>query len=66
MMVYKIFDSQNLLFIGLQISPQIFSILQNFPINNLKAQQWRPLAKILGVAWVLHTCSQVAHLIVQP
>ena len=40
MMVYKIFDSQNLLFIGLQISPQIFSILQNFPINNLKDQQF--------------------------
>ena len=40
MMVYKIFDAQNLHFICLQISPQIFAILQNFPINNLRDQQF--------------------------
>ena len=40
MMVYNIFDAQNLLFICLQISPQIFAILQNFPINNLRDQQF--------------------------
>ena len=38
MMVYNIFDAQNLLFICLQISPQIFAILQNFAINNLRDQ----------------------------
>ena len=40
MMVYNIFDAQNLLFICLQISPQIFAMLQNFPINNLRDQQF--------------------------
>ena len=40
MMVYNNFDAQNLLFICLQISPQIFAILQNFPINNLRDQQF--------------------------
>ena len=40
MIVYNNFDAQNLLFICLQISPQIFAILQNFPINNLRDQQF--------------------------
>ena len=40
MIVYNKFDAQNLLFICLQISPQIFAILQNFPINNLRDQQF--------------------------
>ena len=40
MMVFKIFDAQNLHFICLQISPKIFAILQNFPINNLRDQQF--------------------------
>ena len=40
MMVYNNFDAQNLHFICLQISPQIFAILQNFPINNLRDQQF--------------------------
>ena len=40
MMVYNNFDDQNLLFICSQISPQIFAILQNFPINNLRDQQF--------------------------
>ena len=40
MMVYNNFDSQNLLLLCLQISPQIFAILQNFPINNLRDQQF--------------------------
>ena len=40
MMVYKKFDSKNLLLLCLQISPQIFAILQNFPINNLRDQQF--------------------------
>ena len=40
MMVYNNFDAQNLHFICLQISPQIFAILQNFPINNLMDQQF--------------------------
>ena len=40
MMVYNNFDAQNWLFIYLQISPQIFTILQNFAINNLRDQQF--------------------------
>ena len=40
MMVYSNFDAQNWLFIYLQISPQIFTILQNFAINNLRDQQF--------------------------
>ena len=40
MMALNNFDAQNLLFICLQISPQIFAILQNFPINNLRDQQF--------------------------
>ena len=40
MMVYNIFDAQNLLFICLQISPQIFAILQNFAMDNLRDQQF--------------------------
>ena len=40
MMVYKIVGAQNLHFICLQISPQIFAIVQNFPINNLRDQQF--------------------------
>ena len=40
MMVYNNFDAQNLHFICLQISPQIFAIVQNFPINNLRDQQF--------------------------
>ena len=40
MMVYNNFDAQNLHFIFLQISPQIFAIVQNFPINNLRDQQF--------------------------
>ena len=40
MMVHNNFDAQNWLFICLQISPQIFAILQNFPINNLRDQQF--------------------------
>ena len=40
MIVYNNFDAQNLLFICLQISPQIFAILQNFAINNLRDQQF--------------------------
>ena len=40
MMVNNNFDAQNWLFICLQISPQIFAILQNFAINNLRDQQF--------------------------
>ena len=40
MMVYNNFDAQNWLLIYLQISPQIFTILQNFAINNLRDQQF--------------------------
>ena len=40
MMVYNIFDAQNLLFICLQISPQIFAIVQNFAMDNLRDQQF--------------------------
>ena len=40
MMVYNIFDAQNLLFICLQISPQIFAIVQNFTMYNLRNQQF--------------------------
>ena len=43
MMVYNNFDAQNLLLLCLQISPQIFAILQNFPINNLRDQQFGTL-----------------------
>ena len=39
-MVYNIFDAQNLLFICLQISPQIFAIVQNFAMDNLRDQQF--------------------------
>ena len=40
MMVYNNFDAQNLLFICLQISPQIFAIVQNFAMDNLRDQQF--------------------------
>ena len=40
MMVYNNFDAQNVLLICLQISHQIFAILQNFPIKNLRDQQF--------------------------
>ena len=40
MMVYNKFDAQHLLFICLQISPQIFAILQNFAMDNLRDQQF--------------------------
>ena len=40
MTVYNNFDAQTLLFICLEISPQVFAILQNFPINNLRDQQF--------------------------
>ena len=40
MMVYNNFDAQNLLFICLQISPQIFAILQNFAMDKLRDQQF--------------------------
>ena len=40
MMLYKMFDAEKLHFMCLQISPQIFAILQNFPINNLRDQQF--------------------------
>ena len=40
MMVYNNFDAQNWHFICFQISPQIFAILQNFAINNLRDQQF--------------------------
>ena len=39
-MVYNDFYAQNILPICLQISTQIFAILQNFPINNLRDQQF--------------------------
>ena len=56
MMVYNIFDAQNLLFICLQISPQIFAILQNFPINNLRDQQFCTLlCELERVVVVLYT-----------
>ena len=56
MMVYKIFDAQNLFFICLQISPQIFAILQNFPINNLRDQQFcTPLCELEQPVVVLFT-----------
>ena len=34
------FDAQNWLFICLQISPQIFAIMQNFAMDNLKDQEF--------------------------
>ena len=40
MMVYNDFDAQNLLFNCLQISPQIFAIVQNFAMDNLRDQQF--------------------------
>ena len=40
MMVYNDFDAQNLLFNRLQISPQIFAILKNFAMDNLRDQQF--------------------------
>ena len=40
MMVYNNFDAQNLLFNCLQISPQIFAIVQNFAMDNLRDQQF--------------------------
>ena len=59
MMVYNNFDSQNLLLLCLQISPQIFAILQNFAINNLRDQQfctllceleWQVVVLFTGIA----------------
>ena len=56
MMVYNNFDAQNLHFICLQISPQIFAILQNFPINNLRDQQFcTPLCELERLVVVLFT-----------
>ena len=56
MIVYNNFDAQNLLFICLQISPQIFAILQNFPINNLRDQQFcTPLCELERLVVVLFT-----------
>ena len=43
-MVHNNFDAQNLLFICLQISPQIFAIVQNFAMDNLRDQ---PLCTLL-------------------
>ena len=40
MMVHSNFDAKNLLSICLQISPQIFSIVQNFAMDNLRDQQF--------------------------
>ena len=40
MMVYNDFDAQNLLFNSLQISPQIFAIVKNFAMDNLRDQQF--------------------------
>ena len=40
MMVYNNFDAQNLHFIFLKISPQIFAIVQNFAMDNLRDQQF--------------------------
>ena len=40
MMVHSNFDAKNLLSICLQISPQIFAILQNFAMDNLMDQQF--------------------------
>ena len=40
MMVHSNFDAKNLLSICLQISPQIFAIMQNFAMDNLRDQQF--------------------------
>ena len=40
MMVHSNFDAKNLLSICLQISPQIFAIVQNFAMDNLRDQQF--------------------------
>ena len=40
MMVHRNFDAKNLLSICLQISPQIFAIVQNFAMDNLRDQQF--------------------------
>ena len=56
MMVYNIFDAQNLLFICLQISPQIFAIVQNFAMDNLRDQQFcNPLCELERPVVVLFT-----------
>ena len=39
-MVYNIFEAKNLLFICLQNSPQIFAIVQNFAMDNLRDHQF--------------------------
>ena len=55
-MVYNIFDAQNLLFICLQISPQIFAIVQNFAMDNLRDQQFcTPLCELERPVVVLFT-----------
>ena len=56
MMVYNIFDAQNLLFMCLQISPQIFAIVQNFAMDNLRDQQFSTLlCELEQVVMVLFT-----------
>ena len=56
MMVYNNFDAQNLLFICLQISPQIFAIVQNFAMDNLRDQQFcTPLCELERLVVVLFT-----------
>ena len=40
MIVHNNFDAQNLLLISLQISPEIFAIVQNFAMDNLRDQQF--------------------------
>ena len=63
MMVYNNFDAQNVLLICSQISHQIFAILQNFAINNLRDQQFcTPLCELERSVVVLFTSSLASHL----
>ena len=56
MMVCNIFDAQNLLFICLQISPQIFAIVQKFALDNFRDQQFcNLLCELERVVMVLFT-----------
>ena len=40
MMFHSNFDAPNLLYVCLQISPQIFATVQNFAMDNLRDQQF--------------------------
>ena len=55
-MVYSNFDAKNLLSICLQISPQIFAIVQNFAMDNLRDQRFCTLlCELELVVVVLYT-----------